>query len=176
MIDRSRCNELGDGVAKSLAWLSANTPKNCQPTPDAWDMGNWENGVLPMSETGATNIPDGTLYAVAFEGGSRSGERYGLTVGDGSDYQYGNPIHVDGETAKRDVLIANDAIASTGRTTTWRGTTRMPGFGRVSIGPTEPEQSFLKYFSSPTARVGVTTPVSPTTLRTGTRRTRRRAG
>jgi integrase len=102
---------LKDGVPKSLARVSVKTPKNYQPTPRASDMLDWDEDVLPMIETGAANSARSRLFAVAFEGGFRSGELYSLTVGDVSDHQYGKLIHVDGKTGERDVLVAGDAIA-----------------------------------------------------------------
>lgn len=159
---------LKDDVPESIAWVSAKTPKNYQPTPRAADMLDWDDDVLPMIETGAANSRDRALFAVAFEGGFRSGELYALTVSDVSDHQYGKLIHVNGKTGERDVLIAGDAIAYLND---WlndhpaKDDPDAPLWSRLTRPERASEQTFLKYFKRAAARVGVTKPVTPTNFR-----------
>lgn len=161
-------DSLNDDIPKSLAWVSAKTPKNYNPTPRAADMLDWDDDVLPMIESGAPNSRDRALFAVAFEGGFRSGELYAMNVGDVTDHQYGKLIHVDGKTGPRDVLIAGDAIAYLND---WlndhpaKDDPDAPLWSRLTKPERASEQTYLKYFKRAAKRVGVTKPVTPTNFR-----------
>jgi hypothetical protein len=69
-------------------------------------MWTWDE-VREACEHPETNARDAALLAVAWDAGPRSGELKELTLGDISDHDVGNIIHVDGKTGERDVTITN---------------------------------------------------------------------
>ncbi len=95
-----------DDPPESIAWMSANTPRNYNPQPMPADMLAWDDDVLPMINRGTENARNKALFAVQFEGGFRPHcELYELRVGDVKDTDFGIEIEVDGKTGQRSVTM-----------------------------------------------------------------------
>ncbi|QLG49112.1 tyrosine-type recombinase/integrase [Natrinema halophilum] len=94
----------GDDVPESLEWIPTGTSSNYNPIPDPGDMLEWDEDVRPMIDA-TMNARDAALIAVAWDGGPRSGELLGLTVGDVTDHKHGLQITVDGKKGQRSITL-----------------------------------------------------------------------
>ena len=94
----------GDDVPETLEWIPSTTSRSYKPTPDAADMLDWEDDVVPMTKA-VHNVRDKALLAVAWDSGARAGELLSLRVGDISDGRHGMQLSLDGKQGQRSVTL-----------------------------------------------------------------------
>ena len=95
----------GDGdVPDTLDWVPSTTSRSYKPTPDAAEMLDWHDDVVPMIDA-VHNTRDKALIAVAWDAGPRAGELLSLRVGDISDAKHGMQLSLDGKQGQRSVTL-----------------------------------------------------------------------
>ena len=153
---------------ESIAWMSANTPRNYNPKPSRADMLNWQEEVVPLINDGTTNARNKALFAVQFEGGFRPHcELYELRVGDVKKTAYGTEIEVDGKTGQRSVTM----ILSVPYLNRWLGDHHpRPGDDDAYLwvkhnGERMSYTTFMRYFKRAANRTGFEKPVTPKNFR-----------
>ncbi|SEO92457.1 Site-specific recombinase XerD [Halogranum amylolyticum] len=153
---------------ESISWMSANTPRNYNPTPSRADMLDWEDDVLPLINEGTGRVRNKALFAVQFEGGFRPHcELYEMTVGDVKDTDYGVEIEVDGKTGQRSVTM----ILSLPYLNRWLGDHHpCPGDDNAylwvkSDGERMSYTTFQRYFKRAADRIDLDKPVTPKNFR-----------
>jgi integrase len=153
---------------ESIAWMSANTPRNYNPTPSRADMLDWQEDVIPLINEGTTNARNKALFAVQFEGGFRPHcELYDLRVGDVTKTTYGTDIEVDGKTGERSVTM----ILAVPYLNRWLGDYHpCPGDDDAYLwvkhnGERMSYVTFSRYFKRAADRIDLDKPVTPKNFR-----------
>lgn len=153
-----------DEPPATLAWIPTGTSNDFNPVPSERDLLLWEEDVVPMIDE-AHNPRDKALFAVQFEAGLRSGELFGLRVGDVFDSKHTVGVHVDGKRGERPVHL----IMSVPYLQRWLD--EHPGddssylWTKLST-PTRPSyNTWRDYFQDAADRAGVTKDVTPTNFR-----------
>jgi integrase len=162
-----RRGEDGD-PPESIAWMSANTPRNYNPQPSRADMLDWQEDVVPLINDGTTNTRNKALFAVQFEGGFRPHcELYELRVGDVKKTEYGTEIEVDGKTGERSVTM----ILAVPYLNRYLGDHHpCPGDDDAYLwvkhnGERMSYTTFMRYFKRAADRIGLEKPVTPKNFR-----------
>ena len=152
----------------SIAWMTANTPRNYDPKPSIADMLEWQEDVIPLINDGTENTRNKALFAVQFEGGFRPHcELYDLRVGDISKTEYGTTIEVDGKTGERTVTM----ILSVPYLNRYLGDHHpRPDDDEAylwvkSNGERMSYTTFSRYFKRAAERIGLDKPVTPKNFR-----------
>ncbi|SDJ32136.1 Phage integrase family protein [Halovenus aranensis] len=104
----------GDDVPEPLDWIPSTTSRSYNPTPDAADMLDWDEDIVPMTKA-VHNARDKSLIAVAWDSGARAGELLDLRVGDVSDGKHGMKLSLDGKQGQRSVTL----FVSSGHLAQW---------------------------------------------------------
>lgn len=153
---------------ESIAWMSANTPRDYDPKPSRADMLEWQDDLLPLINEGTTNARNKALFATQFEGGFRPVcELYELRVGDVKKTSIGTEIEVDGKTGERSVTM----ILAVPYLNRWLGDYHpTPGDDDAylwvkSDGERMSYTTFYKYFKRAADRIGLEKPVAPKMFR-----------
>ena len=157
-----------DDPPESIAWMSANTPRNYDPQPSRADMLEWQEDVLPLINDGTDNIRNKALFAVQFEGGFRPHcELYELRVRDVKKTEYATEIEVDGKTGERSVTM----ILAVPYLNRYLGDVHpRPGDDDAYLwvkhtGERMSYTTFSRYFTRAADRIGLEKPMTPKNFR-----------
>lgn len=152
----------------SINWISAETSRDYNPTPDPADMLELEEDIEPMIEA-ARNPRDKALIGVQYEAGLRGGELFDLTVGDVSDGDHGLYVRVDGKNGQRSVpLVAGFSIPHLQRWLSEHPASNdmgAPLWSKLNRPERYSYQRFLQCFKEAAKRANVAKPVTPTDFR-----------